>query len=220
MVVCRHMQKLSVGECLRFGWDTFKKRPLIFVGAFVLTLVISGVSSAILDPGEGAPITTATILLGIVSGLIGLFVELGVLTFSIRAHDAVEKATMHDLWNPQAFVRYLIGQIVVGIIVVIGIILLIVPGVIAALGLMFTPYLVVDKGMHPIAALKESWRFTKGHKLQLFVLVLAIVGINILGLLALVVGLLVSVPVSMLAIAHAYRALSGNAASVSPHPIA
>ena len=34
--------------------------------------------------------------------------------------------------------------------------------------------------------------------------------INLLGVIALVVGLLVSIPVSSLAVAHAYRVLSGR----------
>ena len=209
------MQKLSVGECLRFGWDTFKKRPLIFIGAFILAMVVSGIASTILDPGENAPVTFTTVLMGLASALIGIVVELGLLTFSIRAHDSVSSVKINDLWNPKPLWRYLAGQILTGIIVVIGLILLIVPGVIAALGLMFTSYLVVDKGRGPIEALKESWRITKGHRMQLFVLVLAIVGINILGLLALVVGLLVSIPVSMLAMVHAYRKIEHGASEVT-----
>jgi uncharacterized membrane protein len=59
--------------------------------------------------------------------------------------------------------------------------------------------------------MKESKRITYGYKWPLlgFALVLAL--INLLGLLALVVGLLVSIPVTTLAFVHAYRALSNRA---------
>jgi membrane-anchored glycerophosphoryl diester phosphodiesterase (GDPDase) len=213
------MQKLIVGECIRFGWETFKKRPWMLIGAFVVAMLVSGISSALLDPGEGAPLTATTVVMGLVSGIIGLMVEIGLVTFSLRAHDAVESVGVKDLWNPKPFIWYLLGQIVVGVIVLVGLVLLIIPGVIAALGLMFSSYLIVDKGRGPIEALKESWAMTKGHKWELLLLTATLLGLNILGLLALVVGLLVTVPVSMLAVVHAYRKLSG-ASPVTPVPTA
>jgi uncharacterized membrane protein len=59
--------------------------------------------------------------------------------------------------------------------------------------------------------MKESSRITRGHKWPLFVFLLLLVLVNLAGLLALVVGLLVSMPVSMLAFVHAYRTLAGKA---------
>jgi hypothetical protein len=56
--------------------------------------------------------------------------------------------------------------------------------------------------------MKESWRITKGHKWQLALLFLALLGINLLGVLALVVGVFVSVPITLIAFAHAYRTLA------------
>lgn len=214
------MNTFSVREALTFGWETFKKRPFLFVGAFALTMLVSGIVSAILDPEQGAPVTLITSIMSVLSALIGLFIELGLVTFSIRSHDSVEKVSLYDFWNPAPFLRYLGGQILLGLIVIIGIILLIVPGVIAALGLMFTPYLIIERNRGPIEALKESWRITMGHKKELFFFMLALIGINILGLLALVVGLLVSVPVSMLAMVHVYRKLEHSASKVAPLPTA
>ena len=183
----------------------------MIVGSFVLAMAVSGIASALLDPGQDAPVTFATTLMGIASAIVGLFVEIGLVTFTLRAHDSIENVKVSDLWNPKPFLYYLAAQILVGLSVMLGLILLIVPGIIVALAFMFSSYLVVDKHRGPIEAIKESMRTTKGHRMQLFLLVLAIIGINILGLLALVVGLLVSIPVSMLAIVHAYRKLEHGA---------
>lgn len=209
------MHAISIRECVSYGWEILKKRPLVVIGAMVLTMLINGIISSVFTPAEGTPFSLTVLVMGLVSGAIGILTELGLVTFTLRAHDAVERVQLKDLWNPKPFVYYLAGQIVVGFIVVIGIILLIVPGVIAALGLMFTSYLIVDKGRGPLEALKESWHLTKGHKLTLFLLVLALTGLNILGLLALVVGLLVTIPVSMLALVHAYRTLEKNTSHAS-----
>jgi len=209
------MNKLLVGECIRAGWEIFKKRPVMIIGAFVLAIVISGIASSLLEPAEGAPVTVSTVAMGIASAIIGLFVEIGLVTFSIRAHDSAESVTLKDLWNPQPFLYYLAGQILVGIAVIVGLILLIVPGIIIALTLLFTSYIIIDKHRGPIEAIKESIRITKGHRWELLLLVVTIIGLNILGLLALVVGLLVTIPVSMLALVHAYRKLEREAPTMS-----
>jgi len=205
------MEKLKIKEAIAFGWETFKKRPLFIIGAFVIAIVVSGVTSSLLDPGEGAPVTFTTILMSLASAVITLFVEIGLITFALRAHDAVEKVQIKDLWNPTPFIWYAIAQFLVGVIVLVGILLLVVPGVIAMLGLMFTSYLIVDRGMGPIEAIKESWRMTKGHKGKLLLFALALIGLNILGFLALIVGLIVTVPISMLAMTHVYRKLAATA---------
>jgi uncharacterized membrane protein len=52
---------------------------------------------------------------------------------------------------------------------------------------------------------------TQGYKWSLFGLSLLLVLINLLGLLAFIVGIFVSAPVSLLALTHAYRVLGGTA---------
>ena len=210
------MQKLNALECIRAGWDIFKKRPFMLIGVFVVAFIVSGISSALLDPGQNAPVTFATTLMSIASGIVGVFVEMGLITFALRAYDSIESAGIKDLWNAMPFFYYFAAQIVVGLSVLLGLVILIVPGIMVALALMFTSYLVIDKHRGPIEALKESSRITKGHRWQLLVLVLTIIGLNILGLIALIVGLLVTIPVSMLAVVHAYRKLEHGASEVAP----
>lgn len=48
---------------------------------------------------------------------------------------------------------------------------------------------------------------TKGHRGKLFLLILAIILFNILGMFALLIGLLVTIPMTMLIYSHAYRQL-------------
>jgi uncharacterized membrane protein len=89
--------------------------------------------------------------------------------------------------------------------------LLIVPGIIFGLMFMFATFIVIERELGPIDAMNESHRLTRGHKWQLFGFVLLLVLVNLLGLLALLVGIFVSIPVSTLAFVHAYRVLGGKA---------
>ena len=61
--------------------------------------------------------------------------------------------------------------------------------------------------MGPVEALKKSAELTAGAKKDLFLLGLLMILIQLGGILALVVGVLVAAPVNMLAYLYAYRRL-------------
>ena len=58
-----------------------------------------------------------------------------------------------------------------------------------------------------VSALKRSSAITRGVKWDLFIFGIMFFGLNILGVLCLLVGLFVSIPVSALAVAFVYRKL-------------
>ena len=205
------MSTLSVRESIRFGWGTFKKRPWFFIGIVVLVVIISSVLTSIANAYQTGAFSFLLVLAVLAANIL---IEMGLVSFALKAHDDAEEVSFQDLWHPMSFWKYVGMKFLVTLVVLIGLILLINPGIIAALALLFATYLVIDRGLGPIEAMKESLRITKGNRWKLFLLVLAIVLINIVGVLALVVGLLVSVPVSLLAVVHAYRTLEHRASEV------
>lgn len=196
-------------DMLVFGWQKFKERPWFIIGALLVVFIISSLSSAIVDEVSQGGMSGLAFVLTLADFLIvQMLVGMGLVHFGLKAHDAIEQLQLRDLWNPARYFSYVAATIAVAVLVTIGFVLLIVPGVIAALGLVFTPYLVVERGLAPIAAMKESWRMTEGKKLSLLWFMLLLIAINVVGALLLGIGLLVSVPVSILATVHAYRTLS------------
>ncbi len=211
------MPAFSIGDCIGFGWETFKKRPWILIGAFLLTIIIPALPG-MLFPGPDVvagqpppPPSSGSLIASLLGFVLSIFASLGATTFALRAHDDIAGVQLGDLWNPQPFWRYLGAYVLLLIIIFVGFLLLIAPGIILAVGLGFATYLVIDRGTGPVKALEESWRITRGYKWPLFGLMLAIIGLNLLGAIALLVGLLVSVPVSWLAVTHAYRMLQARA---------
>ncbi len=198
------MNTVSVKDSLSFGWETFKKRPFLSVAVVAIVIIISGILSSL--GGEGAG--TAAFLLAVAVFVINVLIEMGLISFALKAHDDITTASLQNLWHPQSLWQYLVVKILTGIIVIVGLVLLIVPGIIAALALIFATYLVIDRNLGPIEALKESMRLTKGHRWNLFLLALSLILLNVLGAIALLVGLLVTIPVSLFAVAHAYRTLA------------
>lgn len=70
--------------------------------------------------------------------------------------------------------------------------------------------LAVIEGSGILESLPKSTKLTHNVKWRLVLFALAIVGLNLLGLLAFVVGLLVSIPISVLAFAHIYLKLKSH----------
>ena len=91
------------------------------------------------------------------------------------------------------------------LIIGVGTLLLIVPGIIFGLMFMFYGYVMIEKGLGPIDALKESKRLTDGVRWKLFLFSLLVIGLNLLGVLALLIGVLVTMTITFIALAHLYR---------------
>jgi hypothetical protein len=70
--------------------------------------------------------------------------------------------------------------------------------------------LAVLEGSSILESLPKSAKLTRNVKWRLVLLTLALAGLNILGLIALLVGLLVTIPVSVLAFVHVYLKLKGH----------
>jgi uncharacterized membrane protein len=207
--------EFSAGSAIRFGWETFKRRPWFFVGSTFLILLASGLSDGITSGIDAALTGSAdepSIIGTVINFALGTLISMGATAFYLAAHDNPDTVDLSALWHPQPFWKYLGASILLALAIGIGLVLLIVPGIIFGLMFMFTTFIVIERGLGPIDAMSESNRLTRGHKWQLFGFSLLLLLINVLGLLALVVGLLVSIPVSTLAFVHAYRVLGGKAA--------
>ena len=111
-----------------------------------------------------------------------------------------------NYWNA------VVANIVVGVIVGLGIVMLIVPGIIFACRLAFVSYLVIDRDMDVMDALRTSWDMTRGYGWQIFFMGFLAIFIVLAGLIALFVGVIISVmwiSASFAAIYHAVELKDG-----------
>lgn len=139
--------------------------------------------------------------------IIDAFLSLGIIKISLLLNDT-RKADYASLFlQGKKLINFIVASILYGLIVLAGLILLIVPGLIWAFKYSFYAYFIVDENAGPIESLKKSSRLTKGAIIKLMFFGLAQAGVFILGVLALVVGLLWAYPVVGIAEAHVYRKL-------------
>ncbi len=212
--------EFSIKSALGFGWETFKRRPWFFVGATLvifLLYIAAGALTGTIDYALTGDTKNHSGVGSILDWLIGTLISMGAVAFYLKAHDNPEQVTLSALWHPHPYWSYLAATVLVGLVIVLGLLLLIVPGIIFGLMFMFTSFIVIDRALGPIDAMKESKRITSGYRWRLLGFVLLLALINLAGVIALVVGLLVTVPVTSIAFANAYRVLSDRA-GVQPVP--
>jgi uncharacterized membrane protein len=120
-----------------------------------------------------------------------------------------DKLEIKDMFHVfQNYWNAVMANLLVAIIIIFGFIMLIVPGIIFACRLAFVSYLVVDRKMDVIPAVKESWRLTRGHANKVFLIALLAIPISIAGLLCLLVGIIPAVMWIQSAFASLYYSVS------------
>lgn len=190
--------RFSMGEAISFGWSTMKSNLGLFIGVLIIAGVITAVIPALLPESPAVDI---------LSTLVDFVITMGFIRIALKFCDG-EKAEFGDLFSCfHLLLKYAIGLILYVIVVTIGLILLIIPGIILAIKFSFFSYFIVDQEQGPIEALKNSSAITKGAKLDLFLFFLLLGLINLAGVLALGIGLFATVPTTMVAVAFVYRRL-------------
>ncbi len=199
------MKKFSKSEAINFGWKTMKANFGFFLLLWVIVVAANLLPQAFVALSKDFVVVYA--LATFASVLISFVIQLGIIRIVLKLIDK-HKPTYKDLFYYKPLINYFFSSIVYSVIVGIGFLLLIIPGIILSIKLQFYTYFIVDKNAGPIEALQKSWEVTKGVKWNLFLFWWLLVGINILGALALGVGLFATIPTTMVAIGYVYRKLA------------
>lgn len=102
-------------------------------------------------------------LFGILATIFLIIVRIGYNKIFLRISDG-EKPKFGDIFKEYSlFWKFLGVSILLPLVVFAGLILLIIPGIIWAVRFSFSPLILVDTKMGPIASMKESWAITRGN---------------------------------------------------------
>jgi uncharacterized membrane protein len=201
-----HNPQFNKREAIDFGFETAKKNFLFFVSVFIVSLlifIVSQVAKGVFALDNSA---LPSVIYSLIFWIVNSIISMGYIKISVLFTDG-KKPKLANLFHTQSLLKYIVVSIIRSVVIFVGFLLLVVPGVILALRLQFATYLVVDRDMGIIDSITKSWEGTKGHTWNLFWFFLLLIGINIVGFLALIVGLLITVPLSMIATAYVYRRL-------------
>ncbi len=198
--------KFSTKEALQFGWNTFRNNFGFLLSLFAGIGVIYFGIAALQDYADAySPALSA--IVAVFDWIFRLVISIGLIEIPLMFLDGKRPDYGHLISGYRHVISYAIASVLYMLIVVGGFILLVVPGIIWAMRFQFFGYLIIDKGLRPIESLKASWAMTKGQVWDLFSFAILLALINIAGAIALMIGLLITAPVCLIAMAFVYRKL-------------
>jgi len=177
------------------AWELVKPHWLPLAAMCVIAFLIGCVPCAMFVIGGAIYVGVSRAVLGLISGkppTVGMMFE---------GFDRLGQAFLANL--------------VVGLLVGVGTLCFIVPGVILGIMWMFVNLVLAETNLDFWPAMEYSANLTAGYRWELFCLLLACLVVYVLGLLACGVGLVVAVPVIVTAIALAYRFLQARQAAAA-----
>jgi hypothetical protein len=202
----------EVGSCYANAWRRIRpylvELLLITIVYFAVLTPAGALSEAGDEVGRGRSGWDALALIYLV--LVVAPIKYGAAYAYMKAArgDALKVSDMFDVFGN--YLNAVLGNLFVFTVIGIGIVLFIVPGVVFACKLAFVPYLIVDRKMEVVEAVKLSWSMTSGHAWTIFVMALLSVPIVIVGLACLGVGIIGAVILMGLAFGSLYHAVSSR----------
>lgn len=192
---------VKIGEYVSSGWETFKKNAGGFIG---FTVVLFIINIALAKINESASPVGSLISLLISGPLNAGFL---IVAFKVLRH---RETAFGDFFR--GFNNYLplfLVSLVSGVLIGLGFLLLIIPGIYLAVAYTFALPLVLDKKMNFWDAMEFSRKLISKNWFSFFGFAFVLVLINFAGALLLGLGLLVTIPLSVGAIAAAYADIVG-----------
>jgi hypothetical protein len=107
------------------------------------------------------------------------------------------------------FVPTLVASLVIGLLVGVGTLFCIIPGLVVAAMFKFTYLFIVDKRMDFWPAMQASHEVVKHDYVGFTLFLVLLFLVNLLGVLCCIVGILVTLPLTMAAITIAYKEIVG-----------
>lgn len=152
---------------LRRSIDLIRQNPTLFLGIALLPGIISVPLSMFTIEGTAHPPVTwamfilAQIALAVVSILMAVALMRAVMNPALSIKDAYRESLPY-------FWRYILLSIMVGVVVLLGLIALIIPGIIFAVWFAFSYYILVVENIGGVEAMKRSKQLVAGRWWMVF----------------------------------------------------
>ncbi len=206
-----------ISASLRQGWESIKRDPVMLIGLTLLITICWGWLGFVVPDFFSRGINLMTIgdtdidtsynfgPLKLCALLIIHVLRAGLLYTFLRVirREAIPFNCVFSGFPK--IIHIMIADIIVGIAIFCGFIFLILPAIFFAISFAFRSLLIIDRDADCISALHGSWQMMKGYRIDFLLLCLCIFALNILGTMALGIGLFLTLPLGYGAIAAFYE---------------
>ncbi len=184
----------DAGSYIRRGWEIFQENMGLFIAYTLLMILISVVAAFI---PFGSLLVTGPLTAGFY-----------IVARKISRGEPYEFGTFFKGFD--FFVPLLLYTLICGIFVALGLVALILPGIFLAVAYTFAPLFIVFARMEFWDGMEYSRKLITKKWWNIFGLILLLMLINMAGTLALIVGLLFTIPLSYCAIYAAFEDIVGT----------
>lgn len=196
----------QIGQVLKTAMQKQVGFKWSYMAPFLIYLIITGiiavVQGATVGTGEGVAASLTQIIVNILVYPLGI--GLGLL--GIR-RAAGKDTPLSTLWEPYSqFIPLIVMLVLMGLLIVGGFFLLVLPGIYLAVAYSFAPYLIVEKNMGVWEALETSRKAITTFWWRYFGLLLIVALLFIVGAIPLLIGLIWVLPIMAIAIGEVFVA--------------
>lgn len=168
-------------------WTVFKAALIVILISMVIESIpsllgIETVTKEITEVlGQMVEVEKTTLfgyIWSVVTGTLSLILNLGLVNYVLKFIRG-KNPQIEDIFNiiKEHWKVTVIVSLITTIIINVGTLLLIVPGVIASIGLTLCNYIIIDnKKLNAKEVLKKSWEMMNGHKWEYFIYILSFFG--------------------------------------------
>ncbi|MFZ4524341.1 MAG: hypothetical protein ACOYOE_02015 [Chlorobium sp.] len=197
----RGYNAINIQSYLQQAWQMFHENVGAFLG-FTLTLFAVWLATLMFDAGS-------SLLFSSIAA--PFYAGYSIVAFKLLLRQPFQFSDFFRGFN--YFLPLFLASLASSILVGIGFILLLLPGIYLAVSYMFTTFLVIDYRMEFWQAMEISRNIISRNWFAFLLFALVLCFINLLGALAFGIGLLVTLPVTSCAVAIAYKEIVGLNAS-------
>jgi len=220
--------EVSISAAFRNGWGQLWNNFLLLLVIVIISIAISlpvvgeavigmgNAGGALMEEGDRGTAQAAGAGIALLFGFMSLVYSLFIINpVSVGAGYAFLRAARNDPLDIRdmfagfsVYINAVLVLFLYGLLVGIGLIFLIIPGIFFACKFIFAPYIVVDKHMNVIEALQESWDMTKGHAFKVFIIGLFSIPIGMIGFMCLIIGVIPAAMWIEMTFASLYHAIN------------
>lgn len=200
----------SFKDAFVFGWNKTKQHYwFCFLTFLLVTLIINSVGHV--------PILRTVVTLMVALSVVSLSLLI------VRDHHFTFENLFTPLLSPKKVIKFILVSVLYAIPVILAAVflflvpakvlglLVIVPSVYLAVRFKFFPYVVIENEDASLKSIIEtSLKLTKGHFWMILGLLVLIGLLNVVGAMLFIVGLAVTIPVSIFATAYVYTRLKDH----------
>jgi hypothetical protein len=215
---------LDIGECVTKSWELVKANFWPVVGfTFLAFVVMNGINQllglisrpamdAMIRAHQFSPAGAALIAGTTIAGMPFQMVVMGGLFRYYLKLIRGQNAGLSDVFSgfSNGFPQLALLGLIQGLLVMVGFVLCIIPGFYLSIAWYFAVVLVADQGMDFWSAMELSRKVVSRHWFTVFAFLLVMGLLAAAGIIGCCIGILVTMPISFIAIAYGYETVFGR----------